>query len=246
MATARLDLKIDVFEKTAQRALVAPDLKPPDLVTAILREFGELEYLGSAPENYHLSGVDGKPLDPGARLGDQARTGDRLVLVEEEPPFPEGTRPASRPVYLREQSTGNAYRLAWLPAIIGRVAEDRPDNAAVAVDLTGFPTGLRVSRRHVRLSEDRGIFYVENLSSNPVSLIPAGGTDTEGGIPVVDVRRPFASGDMLRLDRSGIILKFVARREPVAEAGPVASAAAEPGTRAAAVDGAETSIISPK
>jgi hypothetical protein len=245
MATSRLELQIDVFEKIAQRALVVPDLKPPDLVAAILREFGELEYLGSVPENYHLSGADGKPLDPGARLGDQARMGDRLVLEEEELPPPEGTHPPSRPVYLREQSTGNAYRIGWLPAIVGRVAEDRPDNAAVVVDLTGFPTGLRVSRRHLRLTEERGIFYVENLSSNPVSLIPAGGTDTESGIPVTEVRRPFASGDMLRLDRSGIILKFVARREPepVAAAGPVKPAAATPGTTD---DVSETSVISRK
>ena len=228
----RLELYVDVFEKVGQKALVLPNLTPLDLVAAILREYSELEYLGSAPGDYHLIRTeDASPLDGAAQLATLLRSGDHLALVENELALPAGTRRPSRHLYLREQGTGTAYRLAWQPAIIGRIAENQPDNAWVAVDLTAYPTGLRVSRRHVRLDEEDGGYYIENLSGNPVSVTVArpGTQAGQSSVAVTDGKQSIHAGDLITLDRSGITLKFVIREErnPATEAASVPAMASQ-------------------
>jgi len=226
---ARVELTIDVFEETGQQALALPDLRPPQLVKAILQEFHNLEHLGDSADDYYLvKAENGEPLDAEALLDAQVKAGDRLVLVEREVPLPEGTRRPLLPIYLRELHEAKTFPVQWLPAIIGRRSEHQPHDELVAVDLRSFASGLRVSRRHVRLTETGGDCYVENLSTNPVSLLSP---QRPGPIAVTTERQLLAPGDVIRLDRSDIELKFIVR-PPV----PVPSPEAEESALEAAED----------
>lgn len=206
----RLELLIDVFEKPRQRALALPNLTPSELVDAIIQEFRELEYLSDTPADYQLlRAEDHAPLDEGSRLGQQVSKRERLILVERELPLPkDGQRPAKH-IYLREQVTGRVYKLHWQPAIIGRTDKSQPHNEWVAVDLAPHKTGLRVSRRHAKITEKKGQYYIESLAHNPTAI-----KDSEGNtIPLDSEKQPLNHGDVIYLERSNIALKFIVRED---------------------------------
>lgn len=212
MTQARIELFIDVFDQAAQRALALADLTPPQLVKAILQEFHSLEYLSDEPANYYLVKAEsGEPLSAEQPLSAQVHPQERLALVEREEPLPAGTHRPAWPIYLREMREGKAFKIHWLPAIIGRHSESQPYDERVAVDLRSYPTGLRVSRRHVKLSDDGERFYIENMANNPVLLIS---TQRPGPLQVEMQPQPIAAGDIIRLERSGIELKFIVRNPP--------------------------------
>jgi hypothetical protein len=221
---SRLELRIDVLDKVDQRALALPDLLPGELVQAILNQFHELEYLGNDPQQYHLvKSADGTTLDQDVSLGHQLESGDRLAMAENVAPSPPGAESPSQPIYLRELALGQVFRLNWLPAIIGRLSESQPMNELVAVDLQSFSTGQSVSRRHVKITGEDGQYYVENLSSNPVLLLTAAAL--EGRVKtaaLTGARVPLHSGDIIRLERSGIAFMFIVR-QPVEATAPAAT-----------------------
>jgi pSer/pThr/pTyr-binding forkhead associated (FHA) protein len=206
----RLELLIDVLEKPRQRALVLSDLTPPDLITAILREFRELEYLTGAATDYELRRAeDQTSLDDQAQLGHQLADGERLVLVEKELSVPEEAQRPSRNIYLREQVTDTVYKLHWQPAIIGRPDKSQAHNQWLAVNLAAHKTGLRVSRRHAMITEDGGQFFIESLSRNPTAIKSHGGETIE-----LDAEKYLLKhGDVIYLERSNIALKFIVRED---------------------------------
>ncbi len=212
----RLDVLIDVFELVGQPARVLPKIKPPQLVDAIVQEFRELEYLADDPSSYYLVRADDQtPLDDEVEIGrQQPSVGARLLLLERALPAPAGALPLSQRVYLREQSTGKVHRLHWQPAIIGRRVEGQtygeafPDGPGwVAVDLQSFPTGLRVSRRHLLIRETDGQVTIENLARNLATLQRTGGVQ----IPIGADRIPLLADDIILLERSRIEFKVIIR-----------------------------------
>ena len=205
----RLDLTIDVLELPAQHAAALWTLSPQEVIAAILQEFRELEQLGIDPGDYQLldaesgAALDEKPLDA---LFAKDTKDAHLKLVEKQAPVPRGAQPAPERIYLREQATGRVYRLGWLPAIIGRPDRNLPDNQLLAVNLEALPTGLRVSRRHIKLSEQGGQYFVQRMSGNPTVLRRTTGET----INLLDASRtPIDNGDLIVLERSQIWLKFV-------------------------------------
>ena len=205
----RLDLKIDVFDQYAQHARALTQLTPPQLIEAILQEFGELEFLGHVPDHYALQYVnDGRPLQVDQPLQQQVKNDTRLRLVEIDAELPKGTKRPSQHIYLREQSSGLAYKLHWLPAIVGRPDSNQPFNDRVAVNLESYPTGLRVSRRHFTISERGEQFYIERMSPNPTSLMHNGERKELSNKP-----QSLQYGDLIHLDRSRITFKFIIRPE---------------------------------
>ena len=207
---ARLDVRIDVFEKPLQWAKPLSTLTSLELVEAILQEFRELEYLSDSPADYHLVyAEDQKPLDDEADLSGQLANEARLVLVENEQPLPQGTERPAQAIYLREQTTGKVYKLHWQPAIIGRPDKSQPNDDWMAVNLESYKTGLRVSRRHAQITEKNGSYYVHSMSRNPTFLRDSGGNTIE----VTDEKRPLENGDVIHLERSNIALKFIVRPE---------------------------------
>jgi len=205
-----VELRIDVFDKASQRAQVLSDLTARDLVSAILEEFGDdLDYLGSDPNAYWLRRARGdERLEAQMPLSEQVREGEHLVLEEADHSLPAHARRPTRPLYLLEPATQRAYKIPWLPAIIGRPDPDLPDNELVAVDLSTHPGGGRVSRRHLRLWEESGEYYVQATSTNPASLVRDKG---EVPVPGGNGKERLAPQDIIRLDRSQITLKFIVR-----------------------------------
>ena len=209
-AQTRLEVAIDVFEDKRQRALIVPMLTAGELITAITKEFRSLPYLSDTPDVYSLRRArDGTVLELAKPLGQQIKTGEHLILVEAEPPLPEGTQRPSKNAYLREEGTGNVYKLHWLPAVIGRLDGALPHNERIIVNLGSHPRGLRVSRRHAQLTEHNGRFYIEGLSQNPTMIKDAQGTLVSlNGRPV-----PLEHGQTILLEQSQIAFKFIVRTE---------------------------------
>lgn len=210
----RFELLIDIFAQKNQRAMALADLEPPDLVDAILQEFRELEYLGDIPANYQLVRAgDLTPLDDTRSLSKQHLTNHaQLILQERELPLPEGTQRPPHHIYLREQQTqtSKVYKLHWLPAIIGRPGQNQPHNDWVSVNLNAHRTGLLVSRRHAQITESRGNYFIESMSSNPTALEQRTGTRA---LLEPNVRYPLHHGDIIHLERSEVALKFIIRTE---------------------------------
>ncbi len=209
-AQSRLEVMIDVFENKNNRALIVPQLTVRELIEAIVQEFNALGYLSAAPAGYSLArGRDGGRLDPATPLGQQVKAGERLVLVEDEPRLPEGTRRPSRHAYLRDETSGKVYKLHWCPAIIGRPDANLPHNDRIAVDFAAHDHSIRVSRRHAQISEENGRFFIESLSPNPTTLKDAQGRETALNGRTL----PLEHGDIVSLDQSQIALKFIVRDE---------------------------------
>ena len=205
----RLEVRVDVFEKTNQRALALAELTPPEFVASILEEFRELEYLGDSPADYQLlKAGDRKPLDNAAALGGQLRGKENLVLVENEVPLPAETRRPTDNIYLSESITDKVYKLNWLPAIVGRSSPNQPHNDWVAVNLETHKSGLRASRRHLIITEENGQYYVAAMSSNPATIIR---DKKENAIPITSTKQPLQAGDVISLTRSNIMFKFIVR-----------------------------------
>lgn len=205
-----LDLSLDVLDQPNQRVQVRPDRKPADLIAATLIEFRELAYLTADSGDYRLLRAHGEALDSEQPLGRQVSPGDRLILAEKDRTLPSGTQRPSRPIYLRDHVNGRTYKLAWLPAIIGRSSVDLPQNDWVAVDLSAHDGGLRVSRRHAWIWEEDGAFYVEALSTNPVSLLHEDGRVVHS---LGKEKRQLRADEVIRFDRSNIRLQFIVRED---------------------------------
>lgn len=208
---ARIELLVDVIDLPKQRAHALPTITPAELIRAILQEFTELTYLGDDPANYRLcKGANQTPLAPDRPLGEQVRGGDHLLLQETIAPLPAGATRPSHPLYLREPGAGKVFPIHWLPAIIGRKDGGQADKEAVAVDLSVFPAGLRVSRRHARLTEEDGQLYIASLSDNPTALKHS--TATEGDLqPVTAEKVAVTPGQKIHFVRSGIDLQVIVR-----------------------------------
>lgn len=207
----RLTLFVDVFDEKMQRAVVLPELTPLQLVANILQEFRELEYLGDDPTTYQLLQAETQVvLDEDETLGAQVADETTVVLAEKPFLLPSGTRPPTHPLYLREMRTGTAFRIPWQPAIIGRVSENSAWNDQVAVDLRAFPTGMRVSRQHLKLWEENDGYYIEVMQNNPVTVRRDG---QDIAALAEHSRQAIYPGDVIRLDRSDISLKLIVREE---------------------------------
>ena len=237
MSTPRVTLKIDVFEKPEQTAQALKELTPTQLIGAILAEYRELEYLSDNPADYRLVRADnGLPLDNNFALDDE--TGYEMHLLSEAVNTyrPEGCQRPKYPIYLRELRSGKAYKIHWHTAIVGRSSEGQPFNRRIAVDLRNFPTGLRVSRRHLHIEEEGDNYILDIVSNNPVTLIRDNQEVIAGAM---HGRIPLHNGDTIRLDRSEIQLKFIARSPTPATSTSVGAAGAPLSESVAVMDDEE-------
>ena len=209
----RVELKIDVFDFPGQTAKVLKSLTVRELIEETLLEFEELPFLDSnAPWNYDLRPPDeGPPYSPEKTIAEHRLTrGTELVLVERPVILPPGATAMPGHVYLiyvRKSDTDirRVFKLAWQPAIIGRPDTLQPMNDLLAVNLESFPTGLRVSRRHAKIYESGGRYFLESMSNNPIFI----NDDTD---PLSGARE-LTNGDQIHLERSDITLQFIERPE---------------------------------
>src|SRR4051794_13498377 len=90
----RIELKIDLLDRTNQRALALPTITSNELIAAILQEFDEVDYLGKSADDYVLYKVeDNSALDASLPLSQQVAANARLVLKERELEIPSGAQP---------------------------------------------------------------------------------------------------------------------------------------------------------
>ena len=223
-----IDVKIDVFEHTGQRARVRKALTVNDLIGEILREFDDI--VADSPEKYaiYLKGFDHplKPVETLAQLDIQPQ--DELVF--------DYVRQAIRrmldvPQYatLREDGTGKEFDIQWQPAVIGRPSTDVDHNIILAVNVQLLPDGKTISRRHAQITFSEGRYFIEALADqNPTFL--------NGKELPVNNKREIRNGDRLAFGNNRLSMTFSTQnqqisrsarsvaREPVAQPAPPRSA----------------------
>lgn len=165
-----IDVKIDVFEHTGQRARLRRSLTVHSLIEEILREFDDIT--ADSPEKYaiYLKGFD-HPLKPVGTLVElDIQPQDELVF--------DYVRQTIRQMLdvrnyatLREEVTGKEFDIQWQPAVIGRPSTDVDHNIILAVNVYLLPDGKTISRRHAQITFAEGRYFIEPLAEqNPVFL----------------------------------------------------------------------------
>ncbi|HEU0291331.1 MAG TPA: FHA domain-containing protein [Anaerolineales bacterium] len=222
-----IDVKIDVFEHTGQRARLRKSLTVNDLIAEILREFDDIA--ADSPEKYaiYLKGFD-HPLK-------QAETLAQLDIQPQDELVFEYVRQTIRRMLevqqyaiLREDSTGKEFDIQWQPAVIGRPSTDVDHNIILAVNVQLLPDGKTISRRHAQITFSEGRYFIEPLAEqNPVFL--------NGKELPVQAKREIRNGDKLAFGNNRLMMTFSTRsqrdarsvaREPLSQ--PVSPPASTP------------------
>lgn len=195
-------LRVNIFGLPDQEAEVRPDLTPPDLIAAILKEFRGIELLGDDPARYQLVRLDDRvALADDQQLVPQLGGGKHLELIDRPPALPRGAEALAGRVYLRDQERHKVYRLHWQPAVIGRRQSPQADEAPLAVNLADHPASDYISKRHAQISRQGGRLLIESLTSKPTRVITAGGDP----VPLLEGKPyPLANGDVIHLVNSRV------------------------------------------
>ena len=201
-----LELSFDVFDETEQRASVRRSLTVAELIAEIVNEFEDLD--GRLPGLYGLYPEGGqRPLEESKTLTEQGvQPGDRLVFGWARDPLRQLRRPITggSQFALQEVTSQVLFGLEWQPAIIGRPDADAAHNELLAVNLKWLPGSRRVSRRHARITEQGGAYYLEALADkNPTTL--------NGRQLSLGRKYQLQVGDTIGLGISNIQLVFVQR-----------------------------------
>lgn len=210
-SVTRLELKINVFEQTAQQALILPGLTSSELIEAILNEFApDFNYFSDNKDDYQLvKSADQHPLPDDQKLSDVLKPGETITLIERSLALPAGSSRPRQAIYLREESSQHLYKLHWLPAVIGRRDTSTAVNPLLAVDLGNYTNGLRISRRHAQIVEDQGGQYVlESLAHNNPTVVVR---PNERPVVIDGQRYQILHGDTIRFQNSELKFQFIIR-----------------------------------
>ncbi len=198
-----LDLIVDVFDNTGQRARVKKALTAGELIGEILREFDDIDQ--KTPEAYalFLRGEE-KPLERGLSMEQlNIQDHDELVFKHARPSERQSSAAGAKQYYLLEVQTRARYEIHWQPAIIGRPDNNPSHNELLAINLQNSPGGMSISRRHAQITFEGEQYFLEALSAtNPTFL-----NDTP--LPVQS-KTALQPGDHISLGLSRIELVFTA------------------------------------
>jgi pSer/pThr/pTyr-binding forkhead associated (FHA) protein len=220
-----IDLKIDVFEHTDQRARVLDSLTVSGLIEEILKEFDDIS--ADAPEKYavYLRGMD-RPLNASSTVTElDLQPQDELVFEYKRQTIREMLQPQQYAV-LREETTGKTFDIQWQPAVIGRPINEAEHNIMLAVNVQLIPNGMTISRKHAQITFSEGKYYIEMLAENNQLLL-------NGKEIALNSRKEIKNGDKLHLGRNKVPFIFItqqpskaATREPRSQ--PIPPVAAQP------------------
>lgn len=200
-----IDVKIDVFEHTGQRARLRKSLTVKDLIEEILREFDDIA--ADAPEKYalYLKGFD-RPLAHSNTLTQlDIQPQDELVFEYVRQTFRQMLEPRYYAT-LREEVTGKEFDIQWQPAVIGRPSNEVDHNIMLAVNVQLLPNGMTVSRRHAQITFAEGRYFIEPMADqNPVFL--------NGKEIPVNSRREIRHGDKLTFGRNRLSMFFLTQTQ---------------------------------
>jgi pSer/pThr/pTyr-binding forkhead associated (FHA) protein len=200
-----IEVKIDVFEHTAQRARLRKALTAGALVDEILKEFDDIS--ADSPGKYalYLKGAD-RPLNASFTIEQlDIQPQDELVFNYVKQTIRQ-MLDSRNYAFLRDDSAGRVYDIQWQPAIIGRPTNEADHNINLAVNLQLHPKGQTVSRKHAQITFSDGRFFLEPLAdNNPVYVngkeVPFGG------------RKEIRNGDRILIGRSDLIMTFTTQTQ---------------------------------
>lgn len=195
-----IDIKIDVFEHSGQRARVRRALTVNELIQEILKEFDDLARESLDSYALYLKG-NNRPLAADNNLIQlDIQPQDELVFTYTQRMARQMLDPRNY-ASLRDDATGRIYDITWQPALIGRPSTDVDHNMMLAANLQVLPNGITVSRKHAQITFSDGRYYIELLAeNNPVYL---NGKEIPAGSP-----RELKPGDKLLIGRNRIPLTF--------------------------------------
>jgi pSer/pThr/pTyr-binding forkhead associated (FHA) protein len=165
-----IEVKINVFEHTGQRARIKKSLSVRGLIEEILKEFDDIG--AETPEKYilQLKGLD-KPLHLNQTIAQlDIQPQDELSLGYLHQTIRKMLDPKDHAI-LRMESTNLAFDIQWIPALIGRPSTDVNHNILLAANMQLLAMGLTISRRHAQIIFNKGRYFIEPLAdNNPVFL----------------------------------------------------------------------------
>jgi len=198
-----LELIVDVFDNTGQRARVKKTLTAGEMVGEVLREFDDLDQ--KTPEAYalFLRGEE-KPLERGLTLEQlNIQDHDELVFKHAMPSERQSSAAGSKQYYFLEVLTRTRHDICWQPAIIGRPDNNPSHNQLLVVNLLNSPGGMSISRRHAQVTFEGEQYFIEPLSAtNPTFL-------NDAALPAQS-RARLKPGDHIFLGSTRIELVFTA------------------------------------
>ena len=200
-----IDVKIDIFEHTGQRAKIRRSLTVSGLIDEILKEFDDIPaesvekyaiYLKNTPRpltlNSSITELDLQPQDE--LIFDYKQKTIRQMLSEEN--FAQ----------LYDEFTDKYFDIQWQPAVIGRPTAEAEHNLMLAVNAQLLPNGMTVSRRHAQITFSDDCFYLEPLSeNNPVYV-------NEKEIPF-NSRMEINNNDKLFFGKHKVLLNFLSQKQ---------------------------------
>jgi pSer/pThr/pTyr-binding forkhead associated (FHA) protein len=227
-----IDLKINVFEHTGQRARVRRSITVKTLIDEILKEFDDIDT--DSPEKYsiQLKGVD-KPLNPNQTLTQlDIQPQDELNVGYLHQTIRKMLDPKDHAM-LREETSNISFDIQWTPAIIGRPSTDVNHNIMLAVNMQILAVGMTISRKHAQIVFSEGSFFIEPAAANNPTYL-------NGRLLAVNTMNKLKSGDRLAFGQHKVSFVFTTKSQPVMPSGvsepiskPVAAPAEDFHTRVA-------------
>lgn len=195
-----LDVKMDIFEHTGQRARIMRSLTIAGLIEEIFKEFDDIP--SDIPTKYaiYLKG-NPKPLRSNATVVElDLQPQDELTFEYRHQNIREPLLPQDY-AYLTDDITGRKYEIQWQPALIGRPTAEADHNLMLAVNVELLPKGMTISRKHAQITFTEDKYYIESMAeNNPVYV-------NRNEMPL-GAMWEIKSGDRLTFGRYDVTLNF--------------------------------------
>lgn len=160
-----VEVKIDIFEHTGQRAKVLRNLTVSNLIEEIFKEFDDVAPDNPAKYGVYLKG-NPKPLRNNATITElDLQPQDELIFEYRHQNVREALMPQDF-ASLTDTLTGRKYDIQWQPALIGRPTAEADHNLMLAVNVELLPKGMTISRRHAQITFMDDRYYIEPLAEN--------------------------------------------------------------------------------
>lgn len=218
-----IDVKINVFEHTGQRARVRRSITVKTLIDEILKEFDDID--ADSPEKYsiQLKGVD-KPLNVNQTLTQlDIQPQDELNVGYLHQTIRKMLEPKDHAT-LREETSNITFDIQWTPAIIGRPSTEVNHNIMLAVNMQILAVGMTISRKHAQIVFSEGSFFIEPAAANNPTYL-------NGKLLAVNTMNKLNSGDRLAFGQHKVSFVFTTKSQPVMPSGvsePISKPVAAP------------------
>jgi len=226
-----IDVKINVFEHTGQRARVRRSITLKTLIDEILKEFDDID--ADSPEKYsiQLEGVD-KPLNPNQTLSQlDIQPQDELSIAYLHQTIRRMLDPKDH-ASLREETSNISFDIQWTPAIIGRPSTEVNHNIMLAVNMQLLAIGITISRKHAQIVFSDGTFFIEPLATNNPTFL-------NGKLLQPNSMNKIHSGDRLAFGQHKVSFLFTTKMQPVEVSSPISKPVA------ASVEDSHTRVVPP-